>query len=310
MSIRSEWNRAKSDYYGPESRATDATLQKTLTPAASNLEPWQYAAVGHPGSFDHYELTGFGGIVWGQHLEVESVTVMNPNVPDALDIAAEAAREGGRDIPKYTQLALVSCLTVDFGAWLATAFADGATGSSVLTWTLGVAAALVTVGIPALYVGWRRRVRRMLRRGRKANAFVTVSGAVAEGTSPRMSAAWLTSAQRIAKLCGEDDKVAELCGSALRDILWAGRRDLGEPEVQEALTSLRKEAEKFATARRELEQTLRADADTSSDDKATRLAALTAEAADRAAVIRAETRIAADVRNDMLTKYATAAVGR
>ncbi len=60
---------------------------------------------------------------------------------------------------------------------------------------------------------------------------------------------WLFAAQRIASLCAADDDVARLVGPALRQLLWAGREQLGSDQVSAACTELRRAAEALAAER-------------------------------------------------------------
>lgn len=61
---------------------------------------------------------------------------------------------------------------------------------------------------------------------------------------------WLFAAQAVARLCGTDDQIAQLAGPALRRLLWTGREQLDSEHLATALNELRLAADELATERR------------------------------------------------------------
>lgn len=61
---------------------------------------------------------------------------------------------------------------------------------------------------------------------------------------------WLFAAQAVARLCGTDDEIAHIAGSALRRLLWTGRPHLGSEHFTAAATELRRATEELAGERR------------------------------------------------------------
>lgn len=60
---------------------------------------------------------------------------------------------------------------------------------------------------------------------------------------------WLFAAQRIARLCGTDDEVAQIAGPALRRLLWIGTEH-PDSDLTAAITELRRATEDLAAERK------------------------------------------------------------
>lgn len=102
------------------------------------------------------------------------------------------------------------------------------------------------------------------RRGPDTSRVHVVDLAELSRTGADVRGSWLFAAQRIARLCGTDDEVAQIAGPALRRLLWIGREHLGSEHLTAAITELRQATEDFAAERTRyvaaLEQRIRGDA--------------------------------------------------
>jgi hypothetical protein len=184
--------------------------------------------------------------------------------------------------------------------------------------TLVIAAAFVGLRVPilgfvmisgatlAISFGVYKRIVRFMRKraGKKAlhdRAFVVLQGSALLETLQAFKSrtTWLALAQEIARMCARNDEVADLCGEHLRELLWAGRFDLGTDEVNAALTQLRDETKTYLAERLEFERALAVKdtyVDPSATDREIRLDMLTQESRRAAEKIRFESEVIRSTR--------------
>lgn len=344
MSASTQWQPA-DEYGEPDAARnaskespTSALCQTLVTPVDTNLTHAQWTAVSSRTAAHTHEATGFGGINWGDaanstnsapvwraiirmhhgHYDPPEpratpahVIIANPAAPDALTTAQAASRRLARRPWRERTIASIMG-TTQTKTLLALTAATSAISLSSNQWapdnihdviqptaTASTIAAALAIYTPA---AWRTlRNRQTANRGQLDNQYVTIT----THATTKHGLDWLRLTQEIAHHCAHNDKVADLCGPMLRNILWAARHDLDNHQVTNILHDLAEQTRAYAHEQQALEATLTADLNTQhldQQDRQARLDALTEHAQDLIQQVRLDTSITREVRHEWHTR--------